>query len=70
MYDDKLNMSQQCMLASQKANYILVYIKRNIGIMSREVTLLLYFTLMWPTWSTVFSRGVSALDRHRPVGGL
>lgn len=43
---DKLNISQQCALASQKANHILGYKKRSMASKAREVIAPLYSVLL------------------------
>ncbi|KAK4818200.1 hypothetical protein QYF61_008584, partial [Mycteria americana] len=47
-FTEKLNMNHQCVLAAQKANHILGYIKRNVASRLREVILPLYSALVRP----------------------
>ncbi len=46
--DERLNMSQECALAAQKANCIPGYTKKSVTIRAREVILPLYSVLMRP----------------------
>ena len=68
--DERLNMSQQCALAAQKANHILGCIKRSVTSRSREVILPLCSALMRPHleyciqfWSPQHNKNMELLEQ-------
>jgi len=68
--DEKLNVSQQCALAAQKANHILAYIRSSVASRAREVILPLYSALVRPNlessiqlWSPQHRKDMDLLER-------